>query len=137
MTKNMWIWSFWLNFETFHIIPDNFFDRKFRGVIGSMVKLLGLKVCTNNLFHWFLVHGLLAFSKFDRLDPSYQTSKKREFDGLEKIWQFYQPSSYLSKKKRLFLLILGGKTLFSKKRRSELTLQTHFFKMSQTSVTQF
>ena len=28
--------------------------------------------------------------------------RKREFDRLEKIWQIYQPSSCLSKKKRLF-----------------------------------
>ena len=52
------------------------------------------------------------FHLLNRLDPSYQTSKKREFDRLEKIWQFYQPSSCLSKKKRLFYLILRGKTLF-------------------------
>ena len=50
----------------------------------------------------FPTYRILVFSKFDRLDPSYQTSKKREFDRLEKIWQFYQPSSCLSKKKRLF-----------------------------------
>ena len=50
------------------------------------------------------------------MDPNYQTSKKREFDRLEKIWQIYQPSSCLSKKKRLFWLILRGKTLFFSKK---------------------
>ena len=50
----------------------------------------------------FSTYRILVFSTFDRLDPSYQTSKKREFDRLEKIWQFYQPSSCLSKKIRLF-----------------------------------
>ena len=59
-TKNMWICSFWLNFETFHIIPDNFSDRNIWGVVGSRVKLLGFKVCTNDPFHWFLVHGLTS-----------------------------------------------------------------------------
>ena len=44
--------------------------------------------------------------------------KKREFDRLEKIWQFYQPSSCLSKKKRLFYLILRGKTLFFPKKKN-------------------
>ena len=62
----------------------------------------------------FPTYRILVFSKFDRLDPSYQTSKKREFDRLEKIWQFYQPSSCLLKKKRLFYLILRGKTHFKK-----------------------
>ena len=73
----------------------------------------------------FPTYRILAFSKFDRLDPSYQTSKKREFDRLEKIWQFYQPSSCLSKKKRLFYLILRGKTLFFfffKKKRKTLKI---------------
>ena len=32
----------------------------------------------------FPTYRILVFSKFDRLDPSYQTSKKREFDRLEK-----------------------------------------------------
>ena len=63
--------------------------------------------------------------------------EKREFDRLEKIWQFYQPSSCLSKKKRLFLLILQGKTpffcFFKQKKRSKSTRQTYFLKMSQTS----
>ena len=53
-----------------------------------------------------------SLSKFDNLDPTYQTSKKRELDRLETIWQFYQPSSCLSKKKRLFYPILRDKTLF-------------------------
>ena len=50
----------------------------------------------------FPTYRILVFPKFDRLDPTYQTSKKQEIDRLEKIWQFYEPSSYLSKKKRLF-----------------------------------
>ena len=71
----------------------------------------------SGLMKLFMIHNGFSnlsnsrFFEFDRLDPSYQTSKKREFDRLEKIWQFYQPSSCLSKKKRLFLLILRGKTL--------------------------
>ena len=88
----------------------------------------------NNIAKNITSYRILVFSKFDRSDPSYQTSKKREFDRLEKIWQFYQPSSCLSKKKRLFLLILRDKTLFFfKKKRSKSTRQTHFLKMSQTS----
>jgi len=46
----------------------------------------------------FPTYRILVFSKFDSLDPTYQTSKKQEFDRLEKNWQFYQPSSCLSKK---------------------------------------
>ena len=34
----------------------------------------------------FPTYRILVFSKFDSLDPTYQTSKKREFDRLEKIW---------------------------------------------------
>ena len=63
MTKSMQICSFWLNFQTFHINPDNFFDRNFWGVVGSRVKLLWFKVCTNNLFHWFWYMALLAFMR--------------------------------------------------------------------------
>ena len=63
MTKNMSICSFWLNFETFHIIPDNFFDQNIWGVVGSRVKLFGFRVCTNNHFHWFLVHVLQQKSR--------------------------------------------------------------------------
>ena len=36
----------------------------------------------------FPTYRILVFSKFDRLDPSYQTSKKREFDKFEKIWHY-------------------------------------------------
>ena len=77
-----------------------------------------------------------SFSKFDRLDPSYQTSKKREFDRLEKIWQFYQPSSCLSKKKRLFYLILRGKThflFFFKKKMLKISAPNSFFQKSPNS----
>ena len=43
----------------------------------------------------------------------------------------------MSKKKRLFLLILRGEALFvcKKKKRSKSTRQTHFFKISRTSFT--
>ena len=84
----------------------------------------------------------LSNSRFRSLIGWIQAIKlrKREFDRLEKIWQFYQPSSCLSKKKRLFYLILRGKTLFflfffkkNKQKRSKSTRQTHFLKMSQTS----
>ena len=56
----------------------------------------------------------LSNSRFRSLIGWIQAIKlrKREFDRLEKIWQFYQPSSCLLKKKRLFYLILRGKTLF-------------------------
>ena len=70
------------------------------------------------------------------LDPSYQSSKKREFDKLEKIRQFYQPSSCLSKKKRLFQFIFPGKTYFSKKKlkinapNSFFENESNFFYMS-------
>ena len=60
--------------------------------------------------------------------------RKREFDRLEKIWQFYQPSSCLSKKKCLFLAYFTKQNFFFyKKKRSKSTRQTHFFKMNQTS----
>ena len=51
---------------------------------------------------YFPTYRILVFSKFDRLDPTYQTSKKREFDRLENIWKFYQLSSLPidSKKKK-------------------------------------
>ena len=55
----------------------------------------------------------IEFSLFRSLIGWIQAIKlrKRELDSLEKIWQFYQPSSCLSKKMRLFLLILRSKTL--------------------------
>ena len=50
--------------------------------------------------------------------PTYRIFVFPKFDRLEKIWQFYQPSSCLLKKKRLFLLILRGKTLFFCKKKN-------------------
>ena len=47
---------------------------------------------------------------------------------MEKIWQFYQPSSCLSKKKRLFYLILRGKTLFIKKNAQNQRAKLIFWK---------
>ena len=45
----------------------------------------------------FPTYRILVFSKFDSLDPTYQTSKKREFDRLEKplgnIKSFISPES--------------------------------------------
>ena len=45
----------------------------------------------------FPTYRILVFSKFDSLDPIYQTSKKREFDRLEKpLWNiksFISPES--------------------------------------------
>ena len=50
--------------------------------------------------------------------------RKREFDRLERIWQFYQPSSCLSKKKRLFLPILH---FFLKQKTLKVNASNWFF----------
>ena len=72
-------------------------------------------------------------SKFDRLDPSYQTSKAR-IRQVGKDSAFLLASSCLSPKAFVLAHFTRQNTFFSKKeKRSKSTRQTHFFKMSQNS----
>ena len=74
----------------------------------------------SGLMKLFMIHNGFSnlsnsrFFEFDRLDPSYQTSKKREFDRLEKIWQFYQPSILPIEEKAFVLSHLRDKTPLKK-----------------------
>ena len=55
------------------------------------------KTKTDKTAKFFPTYRILIFSKFDSLDPTYQTSKKRELDRLEKsLWNiksFISPES--------------------------------------------